>query len=343
MRIAIHKRAGSFSDIWIDHCIENEIPYKEVNCYDNNIIDELKGCDGLMWHWDITDYRSDLLARQLTQSLEKMNIQVFPNNNTGWHYDDKVGQKYLLEAIDAPFINSYVFFSKSDTENWLSRTSFPKVFKLRGGAGSSNVKLVKNKHVAQKLVNIAFGKGFSQTNPFKRLKERIWMLRRDKDFIAAKRLLTGIARLVLKNELEKFSHKEKGYIYFQDFIPKNDFDIRLVVVGTKCFGLRRFCRKGDFRASGSGLKDYDNTKISTECVQIAFDTTKKLDAQSVAFDFIEHHGEFKIIEISYAFTSLQFPGYWDKNLNWHNELVSPQKFMVDEFVNSLEKIPELIA
>ena len=69
---------------------------------------------------------------------------VFPNFNTAWHFDDKVGQKYLLEAIDAPLVPSYVFYSKEMALKWLEQTQFPKVFKLRGGAGSANVKLVQD-------------------------------------------------------------------------------------------------------------------------------------------------------------------------------------------------------
>ena len=41
---------------------------------------------------------------------------------------------------------------------------FPKVFKLRGGAGAANVKLVKSKRDFIKLINKAFGRGFSQFN-----------------------------------------------------------------------------------------------------------------------------------------------------------------------------------
>ena len=111
MKIAIHEREGSFSDGWIDSCKENNIPYKIVNCYNNNIVEQLSDCDGLMWHWDLNDYKSALFAKQLTVSLEKNGFKVFPSTATAWHYDDKVGQKYLLEAINAPLVPTYVFYS----------------------------------------------------------------------------------------------------------------------------------------------------------------------------------------------------------------------------------------
>ncbi len=141
MKIAIHHRKGSFSDRWIQYCEIHNIVYKLVDCYSNKIIEDLKGCDGLIWHWNQNDYKAALSARQITKSIESMGLKIFPDTNTSWHFDDKVGQKYLLEAINAPMVESHVFYTKKEAMEWLSSTSFPKVFKLRGGAGSVNVKL----------------------------------------------------------------------------------------------------------------------------------------------------------------------------------------------------------
>ncbi len=339
IKLAIHQRSGSFSDIWIDYCQKNSIPYKLVNCYSSDIINELSDCNGLMWHWDLTDYRPALFARQLTIAVEKKGIKMFPDFNTSWHYDDKVGQKYLLEAAEVPFINTHVFYSKSDAHKWAGETNFPKVFKLRGGAGSSNVKLIKNFNETKKLINKAFSTGFSATSPISRLKERFWMLKRDKNLSAVKKTITGLARLFLRKEKEKFSQKQIGYVYFQDFIPENDSDIRLVVVGNRCFGMTRYCRENDFRASGSGLTDFNNELIDIEAVKIAFQAAKKLKTQSVAIDFIKDKEGYKIIEISYAFVSTSFPGYWDTKLVWHAGKAVPQEFMIEDFIKSIYKEP----
>jgi len=293
-----------------------------------------------MWHWDLNDYKAALFVRQLTLSLEEKGIKVYPNINTGWHYDDKVGQKYLLEAIKAPLVQSYVFYSKQDAINWLKETSFPKVFKLRSGAASSNVKLVKNKRKAKHLVNKAFGCGFPRFNRIGRLKERIYMLRRDKDLNTVKTLFTGLARLFITSELEKYSPREKGYIYFQDFLPNNVFDTRIVIIGDRCFNVRRYCRKKDFRASGSGIIAFGKELVDKKMVEIAFDVADKLGTQSLAFDFIYENGNLKIIELSYCFpmgkNSMDgSTGYWDRNLNWHEIEDSLQKFIIEDFVKSL--------
>ena len=339
MKIAIHDNPGSFSDRWITYCLENKIDFKKVNCYHTDIINQLDDCDGLMWNWNQNDYKAALFARQLTKSLERKGIKVFPDTNTSWHYDDKVGQKYLLEAIGAPLVKSYVFYSAKEALEWVEKASFPKVFKLKGGAGSINVRLIKTKKKAKRLVKKAFTSGFLPINRISRLKDCFWVLRRDKNLAAIKTVIGGLGRLFLPMEIERFSPNHKGYIYFQDFIPGNDFDSRLIVIGNRCIAVRRYCRKNDFRASGSGIKGYEPELFDKKNIQIAFETAKKLKSKSVAFDFIWQDNEPKIVEISYCFILGPFyddcPGYWDSDLKWHNKIVNPQYFIIEDFLKEL--------
>ena len=340
MKIAIHHTPESFSDNWLQYCRENKVEFKIVNCYNSDIITQLQDCNGLMWHWNHNDYRAPLFARQLTTSLEKKGIKVFPNAYTAWHFDDKVGQKYLLESINAPFVPSYVFYSKKDALNWINTTKFPKVFKLRVGAGSSNVRLVKTKAEAISLTKKAFGGGFSSVNRLSRLKDRLWVFERDKNRKAIRGIATGVARVFIPTEVEKFSSNQKGYIYFQDFMPGNDYDSRIVIIGNRGFGFRRYCRRRDFRASGSGIEDYNPALIDKKCLEVAFQTARKLKTQSIAFDFIFENNEPKIIEMSYCFglallNTSNCPGYWDTDFNWH-ENVNPTYFIIENFLKEIQ-------
>ena len=126
MRIAIHNRPGSFSDRWIEYCQEKGIDYKVVNAYDSDIICQISDCDAFMFHHHHGNYKDVLFARQLLYSLEESGKRVFPDWRTCWHFDDKVGQKYLLEAIGAPLIPSYVFYTEKEALNWIRQTTFPK-------------------------------------------------------------------------------------------------------------------------------------------------------------------------------------------------------------------------
>lgn len=340
MKIAIHSSKGSFSDRWITYCQANKVNYKVVNCYESNIIHHLDGCDGLLWNWNQNDYKAALFARQLTISLEKKGLKVFPNVNTSWHFDDKVGQKYLLEAINTPLVKSYIFYSRSEALNWLETTAFPKVFKLRCGAGSSNVRLVKNKKTAKSLVKKAFGNGFAKVNNGSRLRDRIWLLKRDKNLNAIGGVIKGFARMFIRTKSERSLPKEKGYIYFQDFIPNNQYDTRIVVIGDRCFGGIRFCRKGDFRASGSGISKYETELIDKNFIRIAFDIAKKLNLQSVAFDFVWDNDSPKVVEMSYCFlgeSADRCQGYWERDLKWYNDNINPQYLIIKNFMNSITK------
>ena len=340
MVIYVHHEPGTYSDRWIKYCEKKGIPYKKVDCWNTEIMNQLEDCKALIWHWNLNNHRSGLAARQLTLSMEKKGIKVFPHFNNCWHYDDKIGQKYLFEAVKAPIAKSYVFFSRQDALQWINEADFPKVFKLKSGAGSSNVKLVKNKKQARLLVNQAFGNGFLPVDPYSRLKERFWMLKRDRDLHALKMVAGGFARLFILREVEKYAPKEKGYIYFQDFIPNNTFDTRLIVVGNRCFGARRYCRTNDFRASGSGLLSYNHSLIDLRKVALSFEVARKLGTKSIAFDIVSDGDQPRILEMSYCFTfdcCDPCEGYWDRDLVWHPGKFQPQEFMLDDFVQSLEK------
>lgn len=338
MKIAIHARDGSYSDRFIRYCNINHIDYKLVDCYKSEIMEEMRDCDGLMWHWAHNDYRELLFARQLTYSLELVNKRVWPNSNTAWHFDDKIGQKYLLEAIQSPLIPTYLFFDKNEALYWAKNADYPKVFKLRSGAGSINVHLVYNFEEAKRLIIRAFEKGFSFVDRRSRFKEAFWSLQRDKNWASAKGYLSGMARLFIPTELEKFSHNEKGYVYFQDFIPQQEYDSRLVVVGNRCFGMRRWCRKGDFRASGSGLMSFDPDMFDKESILEAFKISEKLMTQVLYFDFVTLEGKPQLIEISYCSRMEPYdncPGYWDENLVWHKRDKNLQYYMIEDFLDEI--------
>ena len=329
MKIAIHQSLG-FAERWIAYCEENGIRYKIVNCYENDIVEQVADCDALMWHHNHASPKDVKFAKQLLFSLEQAGKKVFPDFNTTWHFDDKAGQKYLLEAVQAPFVPTFVFYSKQSALQWVKSTSFPKVFKLTKGAGSANVRLVKTRQEARKLINRAFGKGFPQYDKWNNLKERWrkYRLGQTGFFDVAK----GCVRIFHTTDFARMTNNEKGYVYFQDFIPDNTYDIRIVVIGERAFGIKRMIRKNDFRASGSGFLVYKKSEIREDCVAIAFTLNKKLKSQCVAIDFVFNSDQPVIVEISYGFTPQGYDpceGYWDSDLNWYEGHFNPYGWMIE--------------
>lgn len=324
--------------MWIDYCQENNVPYKIVNSYSTDVISQLSDCDALMWHLSQNSPKAILFGKQLIYSLAAAGKISFPDFNTIWHFDDKVGQKYLLEAIQAPTPMSWVFYEKEEAVNWAKTSEFPKVFKLRGGAGSQNVRLVANRLSALKLISKAFSKGFPAYDPVGSLKERFRRYRLGKtDF---RDLLEGIARFVIPPPYSRIRGREKGYVYFQEFIAGNDHDIRVIVIDDKAFGIKRLVRNNDFRASGSGNILYDRALFDKGTLRLAFELATKLKTQCIAFDFIYQNSEPLVVEISYGFSSKGYyscPGYWDKELTWHEGEFNPYGWMVEGVLKQLKR------
>lgn len=335
MKIGIHNTKVAFGKRWRIFCEEKGVPCKEVDCYRSDISSQLSDCDALMWHFHQGNPKDILFAKQLLYSFETAGKRVFPNFYTMWHFDDKVGQKYLLEAINAPLVTSWVFYDKHDAEKWAENTSYPVVFKLRGGAGSVNVSLVATKERALKLIRKAFGNGYSQYLAWQNLNERVRKYRLGKTDMLD--VFKGVIRLALPPKHALVAGKERGYVYFQKFIPDNDYDIRVIVIGNKAFAIKRMVRQNDFRASGSGHILYEKKHFDQDTIRLAFSLAEKLKSQCSAFDFVYENGSPLVVEVSYGFVPEGYdpcPGYWDKNMAWHEGRFNPYGWMVENLIKA---------
>lgn len=338
MKIGIHHAKGTFSERWISYCENNGIDYKIVNCYDSDIINQLSDCDALMWHIIHKDSRDSLFAKQLINAVQLLGKKVFPDYWTSWHFDDKLAQKYLFEAINAPLAPMYVFYDKRSAKEWIKNTNFPKVFKTRNGSGSENVQLVKSKKKANLIVRKAFGRGFKHYEGWNNLNERIRKYRIGK--VSLWEVTKGIIRLFYPTKYARITGREKGYVIFQDFIPDNDHDIRIIVVGDKAFGIKRMIRKNDFRASGSGFVLYEKENFKDDTVRLSFEMAKKINSQCAAFDFVYDGDKVYVLEVSFGFVKEVYDpctGYWDKDMNWHEGKFDPYGWMVEDVLKSCER------
>ncbi len=337
--IAIHNSKQGFHPRWEHYCKEHNLPYKLVNCYATDIMSQLKGCKALLWHHNHMLPRDVVFAKQLMFALEHCGMPVFPDFKTAWHFDDKVAQKYLFEVLGIPSVNANVFYDKQSAILWARNTEYPKVFKLRGGAGSTNVRLVKSIKHAERLIAIAFGKGFPQYDKLGSLKERWRKYRLGKTSVFD--VVKGILRFFKVPEYAKIMGREKGYVYFQDFVAGNDHDIRVIVIGEKAIAIKRMVRKNDFRASGSGHILYDKELFDNELIKLSFDLHKKIQSQCSAFDFIFEKGVPKVVEVSYGFVPEGYdacPGYWDSQLQWHNEPFTIYGWIIENLLQKSEKL-----
>ncbi len=137
-------------------------------------------------------------------------------------------------------------------------------------------------------------------------------------------------------------NRQKGYVYFQEFIPNNGFDTRVEIVGDKAIGLIRYTRENDFRASGSHNNKYDAELIPEGAIDFAFYVAEKLGIQAVALDLVQHKEtkEFYLIETSYCYgvDDDEFDhGYWAKGAKLHKEEFNGIHWMIEHVIENYKK------
>ena len=323
----IHNTPGSFSERWFTAAAQWGLAVRQIDCLSNDLVNQCRPKDLVLWHVSHADPRHALVARQVVAALEFKGVTVYPNMRELACYDDKIAQKYLLEAAEAPLVPTYVFTSLEEALAWVARTTWPKVFKLRCGAGSSNVRLVHTKAEAEKRCFQAFSRGHpAASGGLQDLTSRLRGTRNCRQFWdKVRRAPVTLARAW---HLRTHLPVQRGYVYFQDFLPHNTFDTRITVIGDRAFGFLRLNRPNDFRASGSGILVYDRDQIDPRCLEVAFTVARRLGTQSLAFDFLQAaDGSPRIGEISYAFVPeavYACPGHWNPAYVWQPGQVWPQ-------------------
>lgn len=315
---------GERTKQYVECASKKDIIIKTVDCCADDIMQQLEDVDALVWHWTHARYEQKRNAKNVLEAAAKKGIWVYPDLNTCMSFDDKVAQKYLLEAIDAPFVETHVFWDKLQAEQWIAKATFPVVHKLAGGAGSTNVMLIHDAKEARKVCRRRFASHYSI-----------------KEILGNRSTLRGMLRYFIKEVNERYMGLDKGYVLFQKFLPDNAYDIRVTVIGEKAVIFKRYVRENDFRASGSGKIDYTVSEQDKQAIPIAFEVADKLKTQTIALDFAyDVDKELKIIEISYGFVSKAVQaagGYYDRNLRWQEGAVVVEEEVLKMIMDQLLK------
>jgi glutathione synthase/RimK-type ligase-like ATP-grasp enzyme len=326
----------SFSDYWLKLAAETGIEVRVVNVFAPDFIDQLADCDGFMWRFGFRS-RERLLAKRLLPAVEHgLGIQVFPSWKTAWHFEDKVAQHYLLQAAGIPTPRTWSFWKQEPALEFCREASYPLVMKLAHGFQSMNVRLLQNADEATYWVHQMFGPGVTSLKGSHLVR-------------MARRLRTAVPPTLGKT-LGRSTQPDEvhhGYILLQEFLAGNDFDTRVTVIGNRAFAFRRFNRPNDFRASGSGLIDWDPAQIDLGMVRLAFRVARQLGTQSVAIDGLRRGEERLINEISYTYVSWlvrDCPGHWvlsgdpaSGRLDWVEGHMTPEEAIFKDFVVRLSQ------
>jgi hypothetical protein len=346
-RIAIHPdnqlltsgRRQSFSTAWSELLRESDHTVVPVDAFQPHFVESLDGCDGFMW-WFAHLARPRNLGKRLLPAVEHgLRIPVFPNWRTIWHFDDKIAQKYLLEAARIPVPETHVFWSQQEAHDFAARARYPWVIKLASGITSENVALLRSAGDAHHWITRLFRHGAVTLHREGAIAPPRVMARRLVN--AAQVAMTGAPFPTgVRTDLQK------GYLLVQEFLEGNAFDTRITVIGNRAFAFRRFNRPNDFRASGSGRLDWNPASIPQDGVALAFRVARTLGTQSVAVDVLRRGSQPVINEISYYYEGWAVaacPGHWMLSgegpdggaLVWVEGEMTPEEAILTDFLQQL--------
>ncbi len=232
---------------------------------------QFDGCACVVW-------RPNLFHPWLEQGREKiwfieseLGMRVFPSWRTFCMYDNKKQQAYFFQHHGIPTPKTFVSYNGGECAAWLNYCEYPFVSKTSDGSASRGVKLIKTKEEAQKELKLAFSE-------------------------------SKVSRFLRRHAYHGLRRVDRGdrYVIWQEFMKDNPRDCRLSVVAKKyVFVLYRRNRPGDFRASGSGMEEYegpignDEAKYFVElCRTHGFDT--------MSFDLLFRGDEFVVSEMSFT-------------------------------------------
>jgi glutathione synthase/RimK-type ligase-like ATP-grasp enzyme len=262
-----------------------------------------------------TDYHYKSFIEDIIYYLELCNGVVIPSYRFLKANNNKVFMEllrlYLNDSITAN-IKSRVFGTLEEALNEVNSFNYPAVFKQSAGAMSEGVGIALNKK--DLIRNL---KKISKTSKYL---DDLWEFGRS-----------------LKHKEYKKESKFKKKFIIQDFIPGLNGDYKILVFSNKYFVLKRNVRKGDFRASGSGLRSFER-EIPDGLLDFATNIINTLDVPNASLDIAFNGSNFFLIEFQClyfgSYTLTFSPFHWIRN-KCQFDLVEAKSELEFVYVNSI--------
>lgn len=243
--------------------------------------------------------------------------RCYPSAAQALLYEDKSLEAHIAEVCGLPFAKPYISHDEKDALIMLESARYPLVSKIDHSSGSVGVELVKTPRRARRIVRQAFSRNGRRTHV-------PWF-------------------------------RQKGYVYFQEYIPNDGYDVRVIMVGQRAFGYYRKVLSGDFRASG--MDAVEKRALPEEAIRIARKVQRSIRTPQLVVDMVHGlDGRYAIIEFSIV-CQVQTPEQllvdgvpgayvigddgdirFEKGRYWVHELAL-REFLLDEYLPLASRTP----
>ncbi len=326
----------SWSREWLRVCQERKINHELVDWREPDAMERLMANEVVLWHFSHYSFQEMNFAIGILYALEKAGRRVFPSLADSIHFDDKVSQAFLLKTLEIPTPRNDVMFDLDGVEAWLEIVGeYPVVAKLRTGSGSSNVILIRSPSELRKYSSKLFRNGISSTPSLVYKARSNMMSSRSWQEVLAR--LRRAPEFFFSRHMAGKAHRERGYVYLQEFIPGVDYDLKVVVVGDQLSFIARRTRPGDFRASGGGDLFYDRSLVTPMLIDTAFAAADAIGSDCTGLDMIydPRDGSPVVLEISYGFSHtalLACGGCFDRNHVWNPHPLNAPEAVLERLI-----------
>ena len=199
--------------------------------------------------------------------------RVFPGYAETVIYENKASLANFLVINNIPHPETFVSYSKNESNNFISGAKFPIVAKTLIGAAGSGVKVLKSKSDAIYYLEKAFSQGIKRRyGPNRKTgSPKKWFLKalQSPDYFFKK----------IKEYSYRDKDLQKGVVLFQEYI-EHDFEWRCVKIGDSFFAYKKM--KVGNQASGS--KEFEYGPPPIELLDFTKSLCEKFDFNFMAAD-----------------------------------------------------------
>lgn len=283
--------------------IESMLDFRDVECRLFSHANEIPDMENVFVYIHPDHLINRAPNRKMIEDLQNHNLSTFMPSKIGLLvYDEKVRQTKLYSDFLPP---TRIFTDLKSALSSINQLNFPLISKSNEGAASSNIRLLESPEDAIVEARIVFSD-------------------------------SGLPRYDSRN----LGLVQKDYVLWQDFLPGNENDWRIVLINMRyAWVLKRYNRTDLPFASGSGIVEpikETNSEIN-EILNYSLSFAKRFSLNFTGIDLVRNgNGELKVLETTTgwgkkAFESTVFEfsddGVWRKTIfrgkdQWHIAAIS---------------------
>lgn len=162
VRLGIFRNRAQRHTTYVAACQEIGVPFRMVDPYDDDWLEQVRvaECDAFLAWPDATSTPAAKVVKDRLDLLERdLGVQVFPDAEERWIYEDKVRLADWLRVHDMPHPRTWVFHDREAAEAFAANCELPVVVKTAFGASATGVRILHSRRDVRAAVRRAFGRG----------------------------------------------------------------------------------------------------------------------------------------------------------------------------------------